>query len=214
MEKFAKPDWKKVEDNTQENQLNPVAEPAVDPSQKEPQQKEKSFLRDLFETILLAVVLFLILNTVTSRVKVYNISMEPTLKQGYLLLVNKMAYKIGEPKRGDVIVFHFQGDQAEDYIKRVVGLPGDQVDIANGIVRVNNQPLTEPYIMDLPNYTGSWVVPEDELFVLGDNRNHSSDSHQWGTVKLDWVVGKALLVYWPLNAVDLLSVSNIVSASP
>ena len=203
-----------MEDNTQENQLNPVAEPAVDPSTKESQQKEKSFLRDLFETILLAVVLFLILNTVTSRVKVYNISMEPTLKQGYLLLVNKMAYKIGEPKRGDVIVFHFQGDQAEDYIKRVVGLQGDQVDIANGIERVNNQPLTEPYIMDLPNYTGSWVVPEDELFVLGDNRNHSSDSHQWGTVKLDWVVGKALLVYWPLNAVDLLSVSNIVSASP
>ncbi len=162
----------------------------------------------------MAVVLFLLLNAVTSRVKVFNISMEPTLKQGYLLLVNKMAYKLGEPKYGDVIVFHYQGDQQEDYIKRVVGLPGDTVDISNGVVRVNGQPLTEPYIMELPNYTGRWTVPENELFVLGDNRNHSSDSHQWGTVKLDWVVGKALFVYWPFNAVDLLSVSNLVSAAP
>lgn len=202
-----------MEDKTQEIQQNiPGEQPPI--NQEEPEKKPKSFLRDLFETILMAVILFLLLNAVTSRVKVFNISMEPTLKQGYLLLVNKMAYKLGEPKYGDVIVFHYQGDQQEDYIKRVVGLPGDTVDISNGVVRVNGQPLTEPYIMELPNYTGRWTVPENELFVLGDNRNHSSDSHQWGTVKLDWVVGKALLVYWPFNAVDLLSVSNLVSAAP
>ncbi len=180
----------------------------------EEKPKTKGFWRDLLETVVMALVLFVLLNAITSRVKVFNISMQPTLKQGYLLLVNKLAYKLGEPDHGDIVVFHYQGDKQEDYIKRIVGLPGDQVDIMGGVVRINGIALTEPYIMEVPNYSGSWVVPEGEFFVLGDNRNHSSDSHQWGFVHEDWVVGKAVLIYYPLDAIGLLSLPNLVRAAP
>lgn len=177
-------------------------------------KKSKGFWRDLFETLLMALVLFFILNAFTSRVRVFNVSMQPTLKQGYLLLVNKMAYKLGDPKYGDVVVFHYNGDTQEDYIKRVIGLPGDQVDISGGVVRVNGNALTEPYIMEVPNYSGSWSVPAGQLFVLGDNRNHSSDSHQWGFVQNSWLVGKALFIYYPFDAIGSLSVEGLVRAAP
>lgn len=168
----------------------------------------------MLETILMAVVLFLILNTITSRVRVYNISMQPTLKEGNLLVVNKMAYKLGSPKRGDIIVFHYQGTMNEDYIKRVIGLPGDRVEVSGGVVRINGQVITEPYLADLPNYAGVWTVPEGDLFVLGDNRNHSSDSHDWGFVHQNWVVGKAVVIYWPLDRIRLLTSPNLVQAAP
>ncbi len=171
------------------------------------------FWRDLFETILMAVLLFLVLNTVTSRVRVYNISMEPTLKQGYLLVVNKLAYRFGDPKHGDVIVFHFQGDTSEDYIKRVIGLPGDKVEVSQGVVKVNGVPLTEPYLNELPSYANIWTVPEGKLFVLGDNRNYSSDSHEWGFVDESWVVGKAVVIYWPLDQIRLLTGPDLVKAA-
>ena len=161
------------------------------------EKSARGFWRDLIETVLMALALFLLLNTITSRVRVYNVSMQPTLYEGNLLVVNKLAYKFGEPKRGDIIVFHYRGTANEDYIKRVIGVPGDRVEIGSGVVRVNGQALTEPYIAELPGYTGMWEVPEGELFVLGDNRNHSSDSHDWGFVRQEWVVGKAVIIYWP-----------------
>ncbi len=183
-------------------------------SQTGREQKSRGFWRDLIETVLMAVVLFLLLNAVTSRVRVYNISMQPTLYEGNLLVVNKFAYKLGTPKRGDIVIFHYQGTPTEDYIKRVIGLPGDTVNISNGVVQVNGQTLTEPYIAALPKYTGTWMVPEGELFVLGDNRNLSSDSHEWGFVKQEWVVGKAVLVYWPLDRIRVLTSQNLVHAAP
>ena len=197
-----------VEQNETENNL-------VEPTpQLAPEKKTRGFWRDLIETILMAVVLFLLLNAVTSRVRVYNVSMQPTLFEGNLLVVNKMAYKLGEPKHGDIIVFHYQGTVTEDYIKRVIGLPGDTVNVSNGVVQVNGQPITEPYIAELPGYTGTWKVPEGELFVLGDNRNHSSDSHDWGFVQQEWVVGKAVVVYWPLDRIRVLLAPNLVHAAP
>lgn len=183
-------------------------------SEDSPEKKAHGFWRDLIETILMAVVLFLLLNAATSRVRVYNISMQPTLHEGNLLVVNKLAYKLGEPKRGDIIVFHYQGTVTEDYIKRVIGLPGDTVDVCGGIVRVNGQAITEPYIAELPGYTGTWKVPEGELFVLGDNRNHSSDSHDWGFVEQEWVVGRAIIVYWPLDRIRVLNSPDWVHAAP
>ena len=183
-------------------------------SEDSPEKKAHGFWRDLIETILMAVVLFLLLNAATSRVRVYNISMQPTLHEGNLLVVNKLAYKLGEPKRGDIIVFHYQGTVTEDYIKRVIGLPGDTVDVRGGIVRVNGQAITEPYIAELPGYTGTWKVPEGELFVLGDNRNHSSDSHDWGFVEQEWVVGRAIIVYWPLDRIRVLNSPDLVHAAP
>ncbi len=183
-------------------------------TQGSPEKKAHGFWRDLIETILMAVVLFLLLNAATSRVRVYNISMQPTLHEGNLLVVNKLAYKLGEPKRGDIIVFHYQGTVTEDYIKRVIGLPGDIVEIGGGTVRVNGQAITEPYIAELPGYTGTWKVPEGELFVLGDNRNHSSDSHDWGFVEQEWVVGRAVIVYWPLDRIRVLNSPDWVHAAP
>lgn len=185
-------------------------------SEKDPKRGEsaQSFWRDMLETVLLAVALFLVLNTITSRVRVYNISMEPTLNQGYLLVVNKLAYKIGEPKHGDIIVFHYEGNKDQDYIKRVIGLPGDTVKVSNGTVEVNGTQLLEPYLSAPPAYEGMWTVPEGSLFVLGDNRNSSSDSHDWGFVNQDWVVGKAILVYWPLDQIRLLSGPDLVNAAP
>jgi signal peptidase I len=183
-------------------------------SEDSPEKKAHGFWRDLIETILMAVVLFLLLNAATSRVRVYNISMQPTLHEGNLLVVNKLAYKLGEPKRGDIIVFHYQGTVTEDYIKRVIGLPGDIVEIGGGIVRVNGQAITEPYIAELPGYTGTWKVPEGELFVLGDNRNHSSYSHDWGFVEQEWVVGRAVIVYWPLDRIRVLNSPDWVHAAP
>jgi signal peptidase I len=201
-------EWMLVEQNETETK---VVEPTPEVV---PENKTRGFWRDMLETILMAVVLFLLLNAVTSRVRVYNVSMQPTLHEGNLLVVNKLAYKLSEPKRGDIIVFHYQGTLTEDYIKRVIGLPGDTIDIGGGIVRVNGQAITEPYIAELQGYTGTWKVPEGELFVLGDNRNRSSDSHDWGFVKQEWVVGKAILVYWPLDRIRVLTNMDLVHAEP
>ena len=138
--------------------------------------------------------------------------MRPTLQPGEFLLVNRVAYKLGKPSIGDIVVFHAPGVSELDYIKRVIALPGDSVRISDGIVYVNEQPLYEPYIADQPNYTGEWVVPSDEYFVLGDNRNNSSDSHLWGFVPKDDIVGRALLIYWPLEEITLLRSPDIVQA--
>ena len=170
------------------------------------------FIIDTAETILLALVLFLAINALTARVRVENVSMLPTLEPGEFLLVNLVAYKLGSPKIGDVVIFHAPGVDDMDYIKRLIGRPGDVVRVEDGIVYVNNQPLYEPYIAQAPNYAGTWVVPEGQVFVLGDNRNNSSDSHLWGFIPEDDIVGKALFIYWPLNQITSLSVPNIVQA--
>jgi len=187
--------------------------PEPEGSEIKKKQSRAGFWLDTLETILLALLLFLAINTVTSRVRVENISMEPTLQPGYLLIVNKLAYKLGEPKHGDIVVFHYMGDNNEDYIKRVIGLPGDEVKIENGTVYVNGIALNEPYIAAFPAYSGTWKVPEGSLFVLGDNRNNSSDSHQWGFVDLDDVVGKAVFIYYPFDVIGSLVIPDLVQAA-
>jgi len=199
-------------DNNQSEQTS--ANPTGKPDSKSKRSGCLGFFIDTVETILLALVLFLAINALSARVRVENVSMQPTLKPGEFLLVNRVAYKIGEPSIGDIIVFHAPGVNDMDYIKRVIGLPGDQVQIANGLVYVNNQPLYEPYIAEPPRYTGTWEVPPGEYFVLGDNRNNSSDSHMWGFVPQDDIVGRALLIYWPLSEVTFLRSRDIVQAVP
>ena len=191
--------------------------PDLEPSRPEKRSIRSGcvgFVIDTVETILLALVLFVAINAVSDRVRVENISMQPTLYAGEFLLVNKMAYKLGAPNYGDIIVFPYPRNPEERYIKRVIGLPGDDVKIGNGEVRVNGQLFTEPYIAASPTYSGEWKVPAGSLFVLGDNRNQSSDSHVWGFVDINKVVGKALVIYWPLNVARLLDHPNIVKASP
>ncbi len=123
--------------------------------------------------------------------------MRPTLDDGEFVLVSKFNYKLSNVQRGDIIVFHFPMDPEQELIKRVIGLPGDRVQVKDGVVYINDQALDEPYIAAPPAYTSAWNVPADRLFVLGDNRNDSSDSHSWGYLPFENVVGKAVLIYWP-----------------
>jgi signal peptidase I len=180
-------------------------------------QKPKTTFGEIFseavKTILLALVLYFAISTVTDRVRVENISMQPTLYEGELLVVNKWAYKFGQPHRGDIIVFHHNFQPPEDYIKRIIGLPGDEVTVNVGKVYINGEQINEPYIAASPTYDGTWTVPADELFVLGDNRNRSSDSHIWGFVPMDDVVGRAVLIYWPPQDIRVFSHLDLVSAN-
>ena len=140
-------------------------------------------------------------------------SMEPTLQPGEFVLVNKIVYRFGEVRHGDIIVFHFPQNPAEDYIKRIIGVPGDKVSIKNQQVFINEQAIEENYTAAPPDYNGQWVVPADSLFVLGDNRNQSSDSHSWGFVPMKLVVGKAEVIYWPFNEVKSLNQPFVVKAA-
>lgn len=169
------------------------------PAESQPQQTDnwKRFLLDILETVILAVVLYFGINAISARVRVDGLSMNPTLQHGEYVLVSRLAYKTGAPERGDIIVFSFPMDQKQDLIKRVIGLPGETIEIRSGEVLINGAKLDEPYIAQSPVYNGTWTVGEGQLFVLGDNRNDSKDSHQWGLLPIENVIGKALLIYWP-----------------
>jgi len=175
----------------------------------------RRFILDVLETIILSIVLFLGINSISARIRVESISMQPTLYAGDFVIVNKVAYKVGSPSRGDVIIFHYPPDPGrEPYIKRVIGLPGDKITVTGGEVYINDVPISEPYIKAPPSYEGTWRVPQDSLFVLGDNRNSSSDSHSWGMVPLANVIGKAEVVYWPPTQWKMLSENTAAAAGP
>jgi signal peptidase I len=190
-------------------------EPASDqPSQEGGRTKFLRVSLDILETLVFSLLLFVVINLLTARIRVDGMSMEPTLHNGEFIIVNKMAYRLGKPSLGDVIVFHPPRSPEQEYIKRIIGLPGDQVVISAGKVAVNGQKLDEPYIAAPPRYEGNWSVPEDSLFVLGDNRNNSQDSHSWGTVTLDAVVGKAVFVYWPPTVWGIIEHATPAAATP
>ncbi len=172
------------------------------------------FLVDILETVLLSVILFLGINATTARVRVDGQSMIPTFDSGEFIIVSKLSYKFGEPELGDVVVFHLPRDPDQDYIKRVIGLPGDEVIIQDGVIFVNGQELSEAYVNASPTYSGRWEVPEDALFVLGDNRNNSSDSHSWGPVPMEYIVGKAVFVYWPITSMGVIDHPSVALAAP
>ncbi len=162
------------------------------------------FGMDIFETLLLALILFFAINAMSARVRVDGFSMRPTLEDGEFVLVSKMSYLLGTMQRGDIIVFHFPMNPEEELIKRVIGLPGDHVSVQNGTVSINGQILNEPYIAATPSYSVEWDVPDGQIFVLGDNRNNSNDSKDWGLLPAQNVVGKAVLIYWPPPLWDVI----------
>jgi len=170
-------------------------------------------LVDILETLLLSVTLFFLINAVSARIKIDGSSMEPNLHHGEFVIVSKINYRLGEPERGDVVVFDFPRNITKEYIKRVIGLPGEQVRVQAGKVYINGIELSEPYLKMEPQYEGQWDVPENALFVLGDNRNNSSDSHSWGMVPMNNLVGEALLVYWPPESWGMINGANPVLAS-
>ncbi len=171
-------------------------------------------LAELLQTVVVATIIFLAVNLVTARIRVEGSSMEPSLHDGELVVVNRLAYRWGAPERGDIVVFHFPLDPDRRFIKRVIGLPGEHVVIGDGQVTVDGVRLDEPYIAAAPRYSGDWEIRPGQVFVLGDNRNNSSDSQAWGPVPLDQMIGKAWLVYWPPPQAGLIPHTNqLVEAS-
>lgn len=163
------------------------------------------FLRETLETILLAVVLFLVINAISARIRVDGNSMEPSFHNGNYVIVNRMAYRWGEISRGDVIVFPSPENHDEDLIKRVIGLPGDRVRIQDGFLYVNDVRIDEPYIRaPMASDLREVRVPQGRVYVMGDNRNNSSDSRRWGPLDIEVILGKAVFVYWPVSDFGLV----------
>lgn len=165
-----------------------------------------SLLRDVAISVALAVILIVF---IYQPVKVEGTSMMPGLTDQERIFVNKYEYKLGPNNihRGDLVVFHYPKDPRESYIKRVVGLPGDTVQILDGDVYVNERKLDEPYVLTEYRDHDSMPllkVPPDDYFVLGDHRNSSSDSRSWGFVDRPKIYGKAVLVYWPFDKIGTL----------
>jgi signal peptidase I len=131
----------------------PIPEAVPEPNASEKQRPELfRMIVDILETIVLSVLLFAGINTISARIRVDGYSMQPTLETGEFVIVSKLAYRLGSPKYGDVIVFHYPRDPKQEYIKRVIGLPGDHVQIKNGQVFVNEQLIDEPYVAVAPAY--------------------------------------------------------------
>jgi signal peptidase I len=179
---------------------------------------------ELAQTLMLAALIFLAVRAMAQNFRVEGSSMEPGLHDGQYLLVNKAIYfKLNleqlskylpfidpgdnpqrhlfrAPKRGDVVVFQFPGDPGRDFIKRVIATPGDSIEIRNGTVIVNGVALVEPYVTNLAHYDNELqIVPPGHYFVLGDNRSNSFDSHAWGPVAERYIIGQAMLSYWPMS---------------
>ena len=161
-------------------------------------------MRELIETLIITLGLYLAARTALQPFTVLGQSMEPTLHNQQYILVEKVSYWLHAPERGDVVVFKFPGNPSEDYIKRIIGVPGDHVVVGNGHVSVNGHQLTESYIADPPDYTDDKTVPPGNLYVLGDNRDNSSDSHAWGLLPRSDVIGRAWVALWPLTDLALL----------
>lgn len=160
-------------------------------------------IKEWLLTILTAIVLVIIIRTflLDSRI-VPSASMVPTIEIGDRLFVEKITHRFQGIERGDVVVFvpPASSNLTDDLIKRVVGLPGDKLEMKDGKLYVNGEPQEEPYIAEPIQYEfPALTVPEGKMFVLGDNRNRSYDSHEWGFADLDSVKGKALITYWPLD---------------
>lgn len=191
----------------------------------------RGVVRELLETALFILLVFFIVRGIVQNFKIEGSSMEPTLHTGQYILVNKLVYfhfdlnaplrlmpgqeelpqrviyPFHQPRRGDIVVFEYPRDVSKDYIKRVIALPGDTVEIRDGQVYVNGQQLEQPYLQGAPTYCvagyacqdGPVTIPPGEIFVMGDNRANSSDSREWGPLPLDRVVGQAWMIYYPVS---------------
>ncbi len=178
------------------------------PSGRRAEQARRStstFARELIETIVLTAIVFLAINFSVRQYIVDGPSMQPGLSTGERVLVSMLAYDLGSPQRGDIVVFHPPSDPGTVYVKRIIGIPGDHIAITSDAVIVNGHTLTEPYILlispGIPENTS--VLPTITLgpgqyFVMGDNRQNSIDSRIFGYVPRANIIGKAEFVFWPL----------------
>ena len=186
--------------------------------------------REILEAVMLALVVLVVLQGTVRNFKVEGSSMSPTLQGGQYLVVDQVSYlkvdverlsrivpfwdgsesetkfAFDPPTRGEIIVFHFPQDQTKDFVKRVVGLPGEKVEVRSGTVYIDGFPLDEPYLQRLDRSDSHLtVLREKEYYVIGDNRRNSNDSRAWGVVPEENIVGKVWLVYWPWEDVGVVS---------
>jgi signal peptidase I len=193
-------------------------EPDQDPNS--PQAPRENVWLEVVKTLGLSAILALGLRTFVAEARyIPSKSMVPTLQVDDRLIVDKVTYRFRDPQRGDIIVFMppdeasvvCTGPQAiqhnkDAYIKRIIGLPGDTVEVKQGQVFINGNPIKESYLAEVPDYQyGPRVVPQGSYLVLGDNRNNSCDSHYWGFVPRDNIIGRAVVRFWPLNRVGEIS---------
>ena len=171
--------------------------PADSVQTQEQSASSSVLIKEILETLLFTFFVIWFVKSASQNFRIEGSSMEPTLHEGQYLIVNRLSYFLAEPERGDIIVLHFPNDRSRDFIKRIVGLPGDTVSINNGEVRVNNQLIDEPYIKDPSPNNQTWTVTEDHFFVMGDNRRNSSDSRSWSFLPEEDIIGQAWVVYWP-----------------
>lgn len=167
------------------------------------------FLQGIVVVMAVMVMIYLF---VMSPQEINGASMEPNFHNGEYILTNKVSYKIGDPRRGDVVIFKSPRNKDIDYIKRIIGVPGDTIGLRDSAISVNGQKLMEQYLApDVFIFGGSYLregseitVPPGKYFVLGDNRSHSSDSREFGPVSKEDFIGKAILRYFPFNKTGLI----------
>jgi signal peptidase I len=164
------------------------------------------WLSEVVETIVPAVLIAILINIFLAQAtRVYGQSMEPNLHTDQRLVVEKLSYNFHEPRRGDIVILQVPQADSGLLIKRVIGLPGEKVEIKEARVYINDQPLEEPYLsIQSQRDMRAIVVPPEHIFVLGDNRGFSNDSRAFGPVPLDNVIGRAWFSYWPLDQVGLI----------
>lgn len=184
------------------------------PPQKSFSDKLKDYFIEFFETIVVIGAVFALIYLFVAQFhKVSGNSMVPTYHNGDFLITEKISYRFGNPKRESVVVLKNPKDESQDFIKRVIAIPGDTIMIEGGFVYVNGEAINEPYLPeDITTPAGSFLTEgntvkagANQYFVIGDNRHHSSDSREWGPVTKEKLIGKALFRYWPPNAIGLLT---------
>jgi signal peptidase I len=190
-----------------------------DRASERPKIKERdTFFREIVELLLLIAAVYTIVNLATSRYVVDGQSMMPNFEGTEYLIVNRFEYMFTDPDRGDIVIFHYPLEPKRDFIKRVIGLPGEEIHIVNGQVFVNGEPLDEPYVAGLCQQSRcqdqSWYLEEDQFFVLGDNRNYSEDSSSFGAVDRKFIVGRAWVKYWPPSEWELIQHHTYNGAAP
>ena len=164
-----------------------------------------SLLRELAEVVVLAAILYIGISFAIQAVHVEGLSMFATLDDNDYLIANKLDYRLHAPQRGDIIILRPPSDNSKDFIKRIIALPGEKIQITEGVVYINGHKLDEPYLPEQWVALNSWggpngtVVPPNQYFVMGDNRNRSQDSRIFGFITRDRIDGRAWFRIWPLN---------------
>lgn len=210
---------------------DPALQTTVKPPARPRLTRRRGLFRDILEVVIMVITIYTMVNLGTARAIVEGSSMDPNFATGQLVIVNRFAYYFSQPARGDVVVLHNPEERCkdeinkrsvitipflnneredgvcEDLIKRVIGLPGETITLRNGVVYANGTQLTEPYIKAdnfCDSCNGEWVLTADQYFVMGDNRKSSYDSHNFGAIRRELLVGQAWVRYWPLNQFQIV----------